>query len=113
MMTLARPAALDMRAASLREIIGQIAMTRKSLESTEKLSNDLPAIDQLDRPTDAAHVFVVGVDSKRRVHRAEKVAHRDRPLRNFLPAGVRFTDDLSATDTAARESNVERPWIMI
>ena len=49
--------------------------------STQELANDFAAVDELDGPADAAHVFVVGVDAERRVDRAEQVAHGDGAIR--------------------------------
>src|SRR3954468_7147382 len=98
-------------AASLRQIIRQIAREINPIASTQQLANHLAAVDELDRPADPAHVFVVGVDAERRVNGPEKITPRDRPFCNFLPAGIGFANDLAAPDAATSESHVERARI--
>src|SRR3954469_15338257 len=99
--------------ASLREIIRQNAREINPAESAQQLANNLTAIDELDGAADAAHVLVIGVDAQRCINRAEKIAHSDRPLSDFLAAGIGFTNHLAAANAAARQSHIERARIMI
>ena len=74
----------------------------------EEFADHLAAVDDFDRPADAAHVFVVGVDAERVVDRAEQVGDRHRPLGDFGAGVVGGADHLPAADAAAGQRDVER-----
>src|SRR4051812_11723117 len=84
-----------------------------SRKSTQQFANHLTTIHNFDGPADATHIFVVSVDAKRCVDRAEQIAHGNGSLGNVLPPRVGFADYLPAANATAGQGHVERSRIVI
>ena len=80
---------------------------------TEQLGDRLSAVDNLERPADRTHVFLGGIDFKRRADRAEQIRNVHGIINDPHSVFGRFADHLAPLNSATSEQCIEiaRPVI--